>query len=227
MKRSTALLALPALVVMASCSGESSTQESASPSILVVPSVPPGVTATPGQPMDDPVAQPSPSPAAGPVVDKRKDQPIGKAGTPRGQVVAPASKKTGSPDQVAQTFVTTLWTWDAKLDTGPNDAGRRAAVLAAPTYAKALTEARSKAAPNLEWTQMVSHHGFTKITEVKLGGLGDPPPDTATAAARAVTVKGSFLGDKKWSSALGPHTLLVYMQKTSGRWLVTRTEVLS
>lgn len=226
MKRTPALLALPALVLMASCSAKPAPQ-SAPPSILTVPSAPPGVTATPGQPMDDPVAEPSPSPMLGPLVDKRPDQPTGKAGTPRGQVVAPASVKTGTPDQVARAFATTLWTWDTKIDTSPNDAGRRAAALASPTYSKALTSARSKAGPGSEWLQMSSHSGFTKITDSTLGGLGEAPPDTATAAARAVTVKGSFLGDKKWSSPLGPHTLLVYMEKTSGRWNVTRTQVLS
>lgn len=227
MKHTQALLAVPVLLVAASCSAKTAPESETTPP-LVVPSVPPQVTATPGQAMDDPVAEPSPSPMLGPLVDDRADQPVGKSGKPRGQTVAPTSAVAGTtPDQVAQVFSRTLWTWDSAIDTSPNDAGRRAVSLAAPAYAKALAAARSKTSPGAEWAQMASHRGFTKITTATLGGLGEAPADSATTAARAVTIQGSYLGTHKWSSPLGPHTLLVYMEKNSGQWRVTRTEVLS
>lgn len=134
----------------------------------------------------------------------RTPLPPGRKGTPRGAKSSlPTKIDLKDADDVASMFVLNAELWDTKIDNRPNDSSTRAAVYATPKFKKAMLSGQPVAAPGADWDNLSRRHGYTTAS-VRLGGVGEPAPDTNTTAYRAVSVtKQTEHGDHGWTQA-GP-----------------------
>lgn len=172
-----------------------SVQPTAQPS----PSASPPGTAT-AMPSDSPIATPSRTPL-----------PPGKKGTPRGAATSLPKKvdKTKASD-VAEMFAINAELWDTYLDHRPNDSSARAAAWASPTLRKKMLTSAPLAAPGADWDNLVAQHGYTTV-KIRFGGIGNPPPDTATTAYRAIQIANQTEhSDHGWSHT-GPDQGTLYI----------------
>jgi len=116
---------------------------------------------------------------------------------------------------------------DTRTDTGPAQAGRRAAALATPALAGTLGAAVDQGAPGQQWATWASHQA---VTSVALAPNADTPPqDTPTTVYRSWAITLTPRG-RGWT---GPTVSLVaYLTVTNlaepgaaARWAVADLKV--
>lgn len=153
--------------------------------------------------------------------DPRTARPSGKAGIPRGQQQDPEQTPRQDAQVVANAFVATVMTWDSALDQSRNDAGIRAAVLATPTLAAALSSARVLAGPDQDWTDMVTHAGWSTTTAAR-ADRGPDRGDAPLSVKRAVTATTVLTGTDGWSKSTTPATFVLTLTRDtpSAGWAV-------
>ena len=139
----------------------------------------------------------------------------------------PAAVDRRNPDAVGRAFVQLAWTMDTRTDTGPAQAGRRAAALATPTLAGTLGGAVDQGAPGQQWATWAAHQA---VTSVALAPNADTPPhDTPTTVYRSWAITLTPRG-RGWT---GPTVSLVaYLTVTNlaepgaaARWAVADLKV--
>jgi hypothetical protein len=131
---------------------------------------------------------------------------------------------TDDASTVAQRFAQASWQMDTTVDTSPIEAQHRAAVLAGPTLADALTTGGPLGGGGAAWTELRTHAGWTTAEGAVVAAPDNP--DTATVAARQVTVTITAHGDDGWSSttSYGQQVLFLTLSPApGGGWLVTDT----
>lgn len=145
--------------------------------------------------------------------------PTGKPGQPRGAAPAPADLR--NPDAVSAAFVAAGDTLDTAIDVSPSDAQARSAVYATPSYAAELRVPLPRGGGTL-WSQLASHHGYTRVALTANADDGRPP-DTDTTALRSWTSVQTGVGDGGWTAQLGSATRYVTMTRASAAdpWLVS------
>lgn len=216
--------------------GTAAAPDSSGPSVPAVTSSPsaddggaPSNPTSPGPPMDDDSGLPKPKASTPPPTDQRPPTKVGRKGTPRGLKLNLSKVNRKDPDKVAAAFGTILGCYDTKIDTGPNDAGRRAAVLADSTLAKSLKHATSVTGPDADWTTLADHHGYTTV-KVELGGLGPMPSSdpSSNITYRPVTLTIQRHGDKWKPAADFPQTVMLTLTraKPGAAWAVSKIDYL-
>jgi len=138
----------------------------------------------------------------------------------------PALTWTAADDAttVAQRFAQASWQMDTAVDTSPIKAQHRAAVFAGPTLADALTSGGPLGGGGAAWAELRTHAGWTTAEAAVVAAPDNP--DTATVAARQVTVTVTAHGDDGWSSTTcyGQQVLFLTLSPVpGGGWLVTDT----
>ena len=154
--------------------------------------------------------------------------PPGKTGVPRGQNTPDDKVKRTKADSVATAFAERLVTLDTKLDNRPNDAARRAAAFATDTLAEQLRKGAPTGGVGNEFRILQQHKGWT-LVQSTLGGLGEPPPDTATTAVRAVTTTTTGTNATGWEGKPATTTWLLELTRTSKKanWAVSAFQAIS
>lgn len=121
--------------------------------------------------------------------------------------VQPKKQRPVSVDQVAQRFVTALVTWRL-TDSSQVDASKRAASMAVPTLAKAMTEDRPASAAFARWK------AAGKEMQVTLQPVTDTPPDeTEDRKYRAFVVRKDGSPER---------TIYVQLDRSDAGWAVSQ-----
>jgi hypothetical protein len=140
--------------------------------------------------------------------------PTGSEGTPpEGDVPRPADVDRRNADAVGRGALTVMWTYDATVDSGPHDAGLRAADAGWLTkaYAARLRTHRSRSAPGAQWREWADHRAHTVVTLRKTEDAAKPA-DTGTEAWRQWTVTATPSGRDGWQGE--PTTVVAYVRLT-------------
>lgn len=144
-------------------------------------------------------------------------------GTPRGATAWTTANRTDS-DAVGIAFVQRYNTRDTTTDTTPWTGPARAASLATPDYAKALTTATATS-PDDDWTTLQAHQGWTTV-EAHRQPSNEAPADTPTARYRTYTVTITAHGPNGWQQTTH-HTQIVLLHHDTAGWRVQNTQILS
>ncbi|WP_432565021.1 hypothetical protein [Kineococcus sp. SYSU DK003] len=218
-KTTAAVAALLALTIATGCSGKTDQAEQAD-----VP------TSTPARSTSTATAAPS-TPASTPAATAT-DQ-AAQPGTPAviqrwtpDTTHLPALTWTveDDPSIVAEKFAQASWQMDTTTDTSPVDAQHRSATFAAPELAEALTSGGPLGGGGAAWAELTGHAGWTTAQAVALSAVDNP--DTATVAAREVTVTTTAHGADGWTSTTTYPEQVLYLTLSpapDGGWLVTET----
>jgi hypothetical protein len=139
--------------------------------------------------------------------------PTGSKGTPRGGTTRPGDVDQENADAVGRGALTVMWTFDTAIDSGPYDAGLRAADAGwlTPAYAKRLRTHRSRSVPGGQWREWTGHHASTVVTLEKAEDAAIPP-DTGTETWRQWAVTASPHGRDRWTGE--PTVVVAYVQLT-------------
>ncbi len=152
--------------------------------------------------------------------------PAGRTGTPRGGPPALGSLTATDATAVASAVIRVFHTWDAGLDTTPQDAKRRALPLLGEPLASAVRAPMGgNGGGGAAWTQLYAHQGWT--TAVTTAVPVDPEggePDTPTTATRVVDVTTTWRGAKGWHPVDTRQTWSVTVTRASSSagWAVTQ-----
>lgn len=212
------------LAVATGCSGTSSDPGPVSP-----PASRPGDSSTPDSPADTSSTATSSTPETPPSTATPGGTSTAVTGDAR-QVPATTHLSaltwtaTDDATTAAQRFAQASWQMDTADDTSPVQAQRRAAVFATPTLADALTSGGPLGGGGAAWAELRTHAGWTTAEATAVAAPDNP--DTATVAAREVTVTVTAHGDNGWSSttSYGQQVLFLTLSPASGGgWLVTDT----
>lgn len=106
--------------------------------------------------------------------------PTGRQGTPRGAIPKPGTVQAGNASAVAHAYAVTSWTYDTRLDTSPNDAGRRGLRWLGPELRAAL----SSPLPGdggTTWAALKTADGYSTVTAVE---MPSEEPQTPTRVQR-------------------------------------------
>ncbi|WP_125264877.1 hypothetical protein [Streptomyces alboflavus] len=144
--------------------------------------------------------------------------PPGASGTPRGGIPAPDDVDERDATAVSRAAVTVLFTYDTRMDTSSNDAGRRLADAGWCTdaYANQLREATSRSAPGAQWATWSRHRAYTKATARSADEAGKPE-DSPTAAYRQWNVTVTPHGRDGWKGRAEMTTAYVELTRTAPR----------
>ena len=182
------------------------------------PGIPPPASAASGP-------GPYPTPA-GP--REAAPRPAGSGGTPEGGVPRAADTDRRDADAAARGALTVMWTFDTTIDSGPHDAGVRAADAGWLTtaYAARLRGYRPRSAPGAQWGEWAAHRARTVVTLKKTEDAARPS-DTGTEAWRQWTVTTTPSGRDGWKGE--PTTVAAYVHlirtTANGTWRVDDVSV--
>lgn len=139
--------------------------------------------------------------------------PTATPGTPRVDVPRPADVDQRDADAVARGALTVLWTFDTVTDSGPHDAGVRAADAGwlTPAYARRLRGHQPRSVPGAQWREWAGHRAATDVTLERAPDAAIPP-DTGTEAWRQWAVTASPHGSDRWTGE--PTTVVAYVRLT-------------
>lgn len=153
------------------------------------------------------------TPAAGPSLS-----PVSTTGNPRG--LHPAQPvDTRNVDKVAEAFLTTAFTLDARVDTSPQAGFARAARWATSGYRPYLVTAPAKGGGGT-WQHLVSIKGWTQVEPTPVT-IGDKPADTPTATIRAFRLLTTTHGDDNSATQQTSYAYLTLARNPGGDWQVT------
>ncbi|WP_405441590.1 hypothetical protein [Streptomyces niveus] len=165
-----------------------------------------------------PYPTPTPTPtgtasAAPPGTDApTRPRPSG-TGEARGSTVRPEDVDPADADKVGEGALTALWTYDTAADSGPHDAGLRAADAGWLTeaYADRLRAHQPQSVPGAQWQEWAEHGARTAVVPEKTEDAAKPP-DSETEAWRQWTVTATPEGREGWKGE--PVVSAVYVQLT-------------
>lgn len=174
---------------------------------------------------DAPAKTPAPSSSAPVPTDTSSVVPTGEAGVPRGGALDPATVDPGNPDQVADAVVTTMETFDTRIDKSPMDASRRAAPWLTAQYLEQVSQT-IPGGGGAEWLELEKHDGYTTTTVSDATEMGQPE-DTETEAFRARATATAQLGADGWTGEPTQYVYYVYLVRDSAAepWLVNAVEI--
>ncbi|MEV7345462.1 hypothetical protein [Streptomyces sp. NPDC093544] len=154
--------------------------------------------------------------------------PAGAKGTPKGGVTRPADVDQRNADAVGRGALEVMWTFDADIDSGPQDAGVRAADAGWLTkaYATQLRAHRSRSVAGAQWREWAGHRAYTVVT-VRKAEDAAMPGDTGTEAWGQWTVTATPFGRDGWKG--GPTTVAAFVHLTrtaaGGTWRIADVTV--
>ena len=168
---------------------------------------------------------PYPTPA-----DPREAAPLpaGAKGTPKGGVTRPADVDQRDADAFGWAALKVMWTFDTAIDSGPQDAGVRAADAGWLTkaYAARLRAHRPRSVPGAQWREWAGHRAYTVVTLRKAEDAAKPG-DTGTEAWRQWTVTATPFGRDGWAGEATTVVTFVHLTRTAadGTWRVSDVTV--
>lgn len=154
--------------------------------------------------------------------------PAGARGTPEGGVTQPADVDQRDADAVGRGALKAMWTFDATIDSGPQDAGVRAADAGwlTRTYAARLRAHRPRSVPGAQWREWADHRAYTVVTLRKTDDAAKPG-DTGTEAWRQWTVTAAPFGRDGWAGGATTVVAYVHLTRTAadGTWRIADVTV--
>lgn len=157
----------------------------------------------------DPLATaqvPSPAPSKAFTWPKPSRPAVTPGLAPRGLKIDLAAVDRSVAGDVAKAFATTAYSSDTRTDTSPAGASKRAAPLATPELARALTAPR-QAREGADWNALVTARGFTAVKTRENTDDGAP-------AGTATTQYASYLLTITAKPTGAARTVVVYLQIT-------------
>lgn len=138
------------------------------------------------------------------------------------QSADPASIDQTNPDQVADLFVRTICSLDARTDTSASAGLMRARSLMSADLAAAYADGSPSGGVGL-MTSLAEHDGYTLVSISAV--LDGQPEDTPTTAMRGRSVTRTPTGRDGWSGA--PEILAYFLTMTfeDGAWRVSQMSV--
>lgn len=130
-----------------------------------------------------------------------------------------------NPTAVAAAAVTTAFTSNARTDTGPFDATRRALIWYTPVAAGKVLAAAPTGPVGAEWLTWTAHQVATTVG-VSIDHDAGAPPDTAVAADRQLQVSVTPHGAGGYTTRPDVYQCFVTLTRTGGGpWQVAGLEV--
>ncbi|MFJ4829842.1 hypothetical protein ACIP79_07985 [Streptomyces sp. NPDC088747] len=154
--------------------------------------------------------------------------PTGAKGTPKGGVARPRDVDQRDADAVGWSALKVMWTSDTVVDSGPQDAGLRAADAGWLTkaYAARLREHQPRSVPGAQWREWAGHRAYTVVTLSKAEDAA-MPGETDTEAWGQWTVTATPFGRDDWAGE--PTVVVAYLHLTrtaaDGTWRVADVTV--
>lgn len=137
----------------------------------------------------------------------------------RATSTAPAPMESGTPDVVAAQAMTIAHTWAPGLDTGPNDAFRRAAEYFTPRLTDLIaTNTGTDVPPSLQWENWATEHARI-IADTTIGCSGCPP-DTPDTAHRVATITQTATTETTTMRGEPETTIWLTLIHTDTGWLI-------
>ncbi|MFD4524111.1 hypothetical protein ACFWP7_09355 [Streptomyces sp. NPDC058470] len=142
--------------------------------------------------------------------------PVGAKGTPKGGVTRPADVDQRDADAVGRGALKVMWTFDADIDSGPQDAMVRAADAGWLTkaYVARLRAYRPRSVPGAQWREWAGHGAYTVVT-VRNAEDAAKPGDTTTEAWRQWTVTAAPFGRDGWTGNATTVVAYVHLTRTA------------
>jgi hypothetical protein len=165
--------------------------------------------------------------AAAPGKDKRAASSTSTPGSSSTSTTAPAgfgNVDRASATAVAKAMLVTTFTSNTTKDETPQAAVARSEIWYTPAGAAAVRSGLATGPVGAQWIEWTAHKVVTTVA-VTVASDTDAPPDTATTAARQLTVTVTPHGASGWTSAPDYYICFVRLVRSgSGPWQVSSLE---